>query len=163
MSISFMRGGGATSELPLHRLDYNQTIIWMKILGEAPRRLMAANLAKKYPAGCGVCTDTGKHVGNVDPKGNPVDLPPPHNRYRPWQYANKPKALECPCAEFMDPENNGLPWKERGSEEHHPLCQHDRTAIAVFLDKDRIGVQNPFLVMHRPDLWIKAREHYRGK
>ena len=161
--FAYMRGGGATSGAPIHRLNKVQTLIWTGVVGKGPKRQMAANLARLYETSVRVCSDTGAHLANVGSRGEIQDLPPPHHRYLPWQYANKPAKTECPCADYLDPENDGRPWRDRNSEEHHPLCQHDRTAIAVFTDRDRIGVQDPKQVLNRPDLWELARRHYRGK
>jgi len=163
MTLSYVRGGGATSSIALHRLNYLQTLIWFGVLGRNPKQMLASNICKRYPYGTRICTESGAHVANVSPRGDIIDLPPPHHRFLGWQFDNNPTVNTCPCREYTDPENNGRPWSMRGSSEHHPLCQHDKTAIAVHKDVDRLGVQNPRIVAARPDLWIRAREHYRGR
>lgn len=158
--FSFMKGA-ATSPIPLHRLNRAQTLIWL--LGGQIKRAMATNLSKQYSSGVAVCSVTQRHISTVSPNGACTDLPPPHRYFEAWQFANAPKPPECPCVDFTDPENGGKPWRERGSELHHPLCQHERVSMAVFNDKDKIGVSNCKLVANRPDTWNRAREHYRGK
>lgn len=115
--------------VPLHRLNTPQTKLWL--FGGDIRRRMAANLSKRYRAGVGVCSATLRLIAFVDPRGNIRDLPPPHKLYKMFEMSNQPMVSECQCAAFFDPEVGGA-WRERGTAEHHPLCQFDRTAIPVF-------------------------------
>lgn len=143
---------------PLHRLNRPQTKIWL--ISEHARRQIASNLARQYRGGVGVLSATQLHFAFVDPRGAITELKLPLRRYEMWQIANRPQVLECPCANYFDPEVEG-PWRERGSEGHHPLCQFDRTSQSVFsrAAKEahaRIARGGP--AQERPDEWIKIRE-----
>lgn len=157
--------------VPVHRLNTPQIKLWL--FGGDIRRRMASNLSKRYPAGCGVCSPTLHLIAYVDPRGGIRDLAPPFKTYKMHEIANQPMVTECQCASFFDPEVGG-PWRERGTDEHHPLCQFDRTSMPVFkalfdktpgrtiagIDKD----EKPIFVEHRgvpsvrPDEALRLRE-----
>lgn len=143
---------------PLHRLNTPQTKVWLISL-EA-RRQIANALALKYRGGVGVLTATQRLFALVDPRGAIQELAPPHRRYEMWQIANRPQAPECPCADYIDPEVQG-PWRERGSDLHHPLCQFDKTAASVFVRAAREAharISAGMGPQERPDEWNRMRE-----
>lgn len=155
--------------VPIHRLNSPQTLLWL--FGGEPQRRMASNLAKRYPCGVGVCAATLRLIAFVDPKGNARHLPPPHKLYEMHQISNQPLVTECQCADFFDPEIGG-PWRMRGTEDHHPLCQFERVAGTVYkhmmqISPGRVVVgidrnQNPIFSEKssgqvRPDEALRAR------
>lgn len=115
--------------VPIHRLNTPQTKLWL--FGGDIRRRMASNLAKRYRAGVGVCSATLRLIAYVDPHGGIRELMPPHKLYQMHEISNQPMVTECQCAGYFDPEVKGA-WRERGTDEHHPLCQFDRTSSPVF-------------------------------
>lgn len=157
--------------VPVHRLNTPQIKLWL--FGGDIRRRMASNLAKRYKAGCGVCAPTLYLIAYVAPNGSIRELQPPFKKYEMHEIANQPHTSnECQCAEFFDPEVGG-PWRERGTDAHHPLCQFDRTSTTVFkklFDKTPgrviVGVdkdENPIFQKQdapsvRPDEALRLRE-----
>lgn len=122
--------------VPLHRLNTPQTKLWL--FGGDIRRRMASNLSKRYTSGVGVCSATLRLIAYVDPRGGIRDLPPPHKLYQMHEVSNRPMVTECQCAAFFDPEVGG-PWRERGTDEHHPMCQFDGTSGKVFNHMMRVS------------------------
>lgn len=160
--------------VPLHRLNTPQTKLWL--FGGDIRRRMASNLAKRYTSGVGVCSATLRLIAYVDPRGGIRDLPPPHKLYQMHEVSNRPMVTECQCAAFFDPEVGG-PWRDRGTDEHHPMCQFDRTSQKVFSHmmtvspgRKAVGLDNngnPIFADHkdqqrvRPDEALRARIQLR--
>lgn len=154
--ISFMRNGGAaTTDAPLHKLTQTQTLAW--ITSTELRRSLASSLVRHYQGGCGVVSATMRLFAYVAPNGAVQELAPPHRAVERWHIANQPKPVECQCAGFYDPESQG-PWRNRGGDDHHPLCQYDPKVTKTFalaLRKDEL----PEKLAKRPDLWVKLRAH----
>lgn len=147
------------AEVPLHRLNTPQTLLWN--FGGNVRRKMANHLSKRYPTGVGVLNRSQDLVAFVAPNGNIRELKPPFTRYEMWQIANRPRPLQCPCAEFFDPEIQG-PWRDRGLEgEHHPFCQFDRTAQLAYTKTLREAQAGASKM--RPDAWYRSRQFVRGE
>lgn len=160
--------------VPIHRLNQPQTVLWL--FGGEVKRRMASNLAKRYPAGVGIVSATLYLIAYVDPRGGFRDLPPPHKRYVMPEISNRPMVGECQCAGFFDPEVGG-PWRERGTDEHHPMCQFDRVAGIVYkqamqqgereklagLDADENPIFKKSEVTRglRPDEWMRMRSEAR--
>lgn len=170
---------------PLHRLNQPRTKMWL--ISVTNKRRTAAALARIYRGGVGVCSATLYLIAVVNPDGTYRELTSPFKRYEMWQIANKPEAIgvECPCADYYDPEVGG-PYRERGVNGHHPMCQFDMTSQAVFkqaqgMAANRLGmafehgipivnaeapkksVIRPLTPQARPDEWEKLRKEYRGK
>lgn len=139
----------------MHRLSTPLTKVWL--MGGEPRRAIAASLARKYRTGVGVCAATCRLIAYVAPNGGIQELAPPHREVQRWDLANAPIVSECPCAGFYDPEIGG-PWRLRGSEQHHPLCQYDRQVFQTFEMAARKS-ELPADLASRPDLWQKLRAH----
>jgi hypothetical protein len=116
-------------DFPLHRLNTPKTKLWL--ISEVWRRNMARTLNRMYRGGVGVCAATGRLFAYVRPDGNIHELKRPFKKYEMWQMANQPSISDCPCMDFFDPEVQG-PYRERGERNHHPMCQFERTAGAVF-------------------------------
>lgn len=148
-------------DLPLHRLNTAQTKLWL-----IEPRPMAAFLAKQYRSGVGVLSATLLLFAYVAPNGTIRTLTPPFRRYQMWQVANapSPQYRECACRNFFDPEFGR--WDERPKvNDHHPFCQFDRSAMAVFKTAqesavDRQGQQ--LSAQCRPDEWVRLRASYQG-
>jgi hypothetical protein len=174
-----------TPEFPLHRLNIPRTKMWL--ISPANKRRTADALAKLYRGGVGVCSATLRLMAMVAPNGTFRELAPPFRKYEMWQIANKPHAIgmECPCAEYFDPEVGGA-YRMRGTNDHHPMCQFDQTAQVVFKQAqgraaNRLGmtfvdgvpiidtepkkpsVIKPLTPQARPDEWERIRAEYRGK
>ena len=155
-------------DFPLHRLNTPQTKLWN--FGGIIQRKMASQLGRRYRrSGVGVLDYRQNLVAFVNPTGGIRMLKPPFQFYPMWMIANKPRPLECPCADFIDPENQAS-WKERGTAEHHPLCQFDRHARAVYrrikhetedgarsLKETRERIKR-----QRPDAWTRVQEEVSG-
>jgi len=147
----------------LHMLTEPATRVWLISL--PARRMMADRFAKHYNAPVGICSCTMLLIAMVERSGAIRELPPPHKRYPIHQIANAPRPHECPCASFWDPEILG-PWRDRGKDEHHPLCQYDKHAISTYSHVQRLSEQRhrEGLSPHeRPDDWTRTRQLYRGK
>jgi hypothetical protein len=160
----------------------------MWLLSEVNRKNISNALSKMYRGGVGVCSATLRLMAMVAPNGTYRMLAPPFRKYEMWQIANKPEVLglECPCADYFDPEVGG-PYRERGpAAGHHPMCQFDRTSSVVFKEAqgraaNRLGmtfvngvpvvdsedkktsVIRPLTPQARPDEWERIRAEYRGK
>lgn len=117
-------------DFPLHRLNIPRTKMWL--VSKSWQAEQAKILARGYRGGVGICSATCRLFAFVEPGGNVRELKRPFRKYEMWQMTNAPKAPECPCGEYFDPEVQG-PYKERGPEAgHHPMCQFEQTAGAVF-------------------------------
>jgi hypothetical protein len=116
-------------DFPLHRLNTPLTKLWL--ISPHGRAAMARALARRYQSGVGVCAATLRLIAVVTPTGAVRELAPPHQLFEMWQIANQPKPVECPCANFFDPEVKGA-YRHRSNGEHHPFCQFDRSAMSVF-------------------------------
>ncbi len=153
--ISYMRAGDkGDGKAPLHKLTETQTRCWLT--SRELQRALADGLAKRYQQGVGVCTATLRLIAYVAPNGRVQELPPPHRGVQRWELANQPAVSECPCLGFFDPEVQG-PWRQRGSEAHHPLCQYDPNVFRTFslaIKKETL----PADLQNRPDLWSKLRD-----
>lgn len=120
----------ASPPFPLHRLNQVGTRLWLTVPATRPRIVQA--LLKRYRGGFGLCAATMRLFVVVSPNGAIRELAPPLVQYEMWQLANAPSPTrECPCGDYFDPEVKG-PYRERGNNLHHPLCQFDRTAPRVF-------------------------------
>lgn len=149
------------TDIPLHRLNSAQTKLWL-----IDNRPTAAFLAKTYRCGVGVLSATLRLIAYVQPDGIVRPLPPPHKRYEMWQIANMPSVQynECACRNFWDPENGR--WAERNTNQHHPFCQFDQTAQAVFERSQQVAVGRlgeGLSAQARPDEWERLRQEYRGR
>lgn len=175
-----------TPDFPLHRLNTPLTKLWMKG-GVVRRSLAAALVAHKYRGGVGVCAADMSLIAVVDPRGVPRDLAPPFRVYELWQLANAPApVIECPCAEYFDPEVGGRYGDRGAGAGHHPFCQFERTASVTYREAQgraasRLGMEFehgvPMAPQHgirtrpagggiaqaRPDEWNKLRQEYRGR
>lgn len=155
--------------VPYHKLTEAQGHAWC--FSPDVRRQMAARLARMYPQnGCGVCSAHMNLVAYVSARGELRMLVAPFKRIPIHAIANKPKAPECPCARFFDPEVGGE-WKQRGTTAHHPMCQFQRGSQEVFervaAAKGNVGVQidgrgvarrqGGAVVRVRPDLMLKIQ------
>jgi hypothetical protein len=171
-------------EFPLHRLNSPRTKLWL--ISPTSKKRTAWALSRMYRGGVGVCSATLRLIAYVDPRGGVTELPPPHKRYEMWQIANRPNPVtECPCGNFFDPEVQG-PYRDRGTDTHHPMCQFDRTAKGVFGEAmnraaTRMGLQyvngvpiiggeepkrsviKPLTPQARPDEWENIRKEYQGR
>jgi hypothetical protein len=156
--MSFIKGR-ATDNGPFHKLTETQTTIW--VLGDKVRVRLIDALRKRYSSGVYVCNATLAVIGHVDSRGAVTEAAPPFQRVERWQLANQPAVKECPCAEFWDPEVRG-PWRERGSNEHHPLCQYDPHVFRTFNKAAKVHLL-PKAETQRPDFWLKVREEERAK
>jgi hypothetical protein len=122
----------SVNHVPLHRLNQVLTRIWMFEETHQARRQLVKSLNKRYPSGVGVVSATLFLIAFIAPNQSVRNLMPPFRKYEMWQMNNKPAPPECACANFVDPENDCRPWRERGSREHHPVCQFERTSSKVF-------------------------------
>lgn len=159
----------------LHRLNSPQTVLWL--LGGETRRRMAANLVRRYPSGLGVLSATLHLIAYVNPRGGIRELPPPHRRYQMHEISNQPTLVECQCASFYDPESGG-PWRDRQSNEHHPMCQFEKFSIEIYDQASRLGTRTRVVgfdgkeqpIMKkitgpevRPDEWMRLRSQIRSQ
>lgn len=156
--MSFIKGQ-ATERGPFHRLTEDQTKYWL--LAGPLRAKLVSNLIKRYPSGVYVCSATLFVIGHVDSRGAVTEAPPPFRSVERWDLANKPQPKECHCADFTDPENSGKAWRERGSEEHHPLCQYDPQVFVTFQKASAPGAIEQ--LKKRPDTWIRLRKEARER
>lgn len=143
--MTYERTTNYHDHVPIHRLNTPQTKLWL--FGGDIRRRLASNLSKRYPSGVGVCSATLRLIAYVDPKGGFRELLPPHKKYEMYQISNKPLVAECQCASFFDPEVQG-PWRDRGTDEHHPICQFERVSGKVF---DTLVLRSPGVTAARLD------------
>lgn len=152
--------------VPLHLLTQNETRMWNTgVQGqrtgtrahEQILRALCAKLCNQYPEGVGVLVWDGSLVAYVQPGGKARLLSPPYQRFERYQISNKPEPSECACREFYDPEIQG-PWKERGKNEHHPICMFEQHAQAVFEANSQAHKNG----VARPDLLIRVQEECRG-
>lgn len=167
---------------PYHKLTERQDKAWRLPgkAGETIRLKMAGQLGKMYPSGCGVCSATMKLIAYVQEGGKLRLLLAPFKVIPISAIANKPRATECPCFDYYDPEVRG-PWKNRPEQQrekhggHHPMCQYQRDAGRVFseLYKAKNGgllineEKNTAARMHerkrvRPDLMLQVQRQIRG-
>lgn len=130
-------------DFPLHRLNTPKTKLWL--ISEVWRRSMAKTLHKMYRGGVGVCAATGRLFAYVRPNGDIHELKRPFRKYEMWQMANAPRAIECPCMDFFDPEVQG-PYRERGTNDHHPMCQFEETGQAVFKEAQGVAANRMGMV-----------------
>lgn len=174
-----------TPDFPLHRLNIPKTKLWL--ISKVWRNTLATNLARHYRGGVGVCAATLRLIAFIDPRGNIRELTRPFKKYEMWQIANKPAIPECPCMDYYDPEVGG-PYRERGDRSHHPFCQFEQTAGAVFkesqgraanrlglsfdygmpmvdaeTEKKAAGPVKQLAPQARPDEWETIRKNYKGK
>lgn len=141
--------------VPLHLLTRNETVVWL-LKGEAQRGI-ASKLTKEYREGVGILSFTGYLIAYVQPNGAIRELTPPFSRHDRHEVANKPSVGKCACADFFDPEIQG-PWKLRNSPDHHPLCQFDKYAQAVFSKLSTLPVR----VATREDTMKRVQEEVMG-
>ena len=146
--------GPADGQVPLHRLNTPLTKAWL--CGGQLQKALASQLARQYRGGCGVLSATNRLFAYVQPDGRVRELSPPFQSYEMWQIANRPLVTECQCAAWYDPESGGA-WRDRGSSEHHPVCQFDRTSLPVY---KRIMVSGHRV---RPDAWTRFREEVKQR
>lgn len=144
------------SDVPLHMLTGNETKMWLG--AGALRKAIAEKIRFNYPSGAAVLSISGHLIAYVQPNGAVRELPPPHRRFEKWQIANKPKPNECACREFYDPEIGG-PWRLRGTDDHHPVCEFDQHAVRVLTRNNELHAQGE----QRPDLLLRLREVERGE
>ncbi len=142
--------------VPLHLFTRVETALW--VAGGQTQRALAAKLANQYRTGVGVLSCTYLLIAYVQPNGLVRLLAPPFQRFEPYQIANKPRTDECACADFFDPETGG-PWRNRGSEDHHPVCMFDRHALRVAVGNNRLHAEGKA----RPDTLDRLREEARGE
>jgi hypothetical protein len=155
------------SAVPLHRLNTPQTKLWN--FGGILQRKMASQLARKYRTGVGLLDFRQLLIAYINPTGGVRTLAPPHQFYPMWMIANAPRPLECPCADFIDLENQA-PWRERGTSQHHPMCQFDKHSQAVYrriMRETQEGAQSLAEIRERvkrqrPDAWTRVQEEVRG-
>ena len=147
---------------PIHRLNKPQSQLWF-----INHRQIAAELVRLYPGGVGVLVWSQHLIAVVNPRGAATPMPPPFKWYPIWMIANKPTPPECPCADYIDPEVQG-PWRERGTDEHHPHCQFEKTAVKGFLTAQKLAVDRMIAnpkgtanAQERPDEWIRIRDQIR--
>lgn len=140
------------NHVPLHRMNQLLTRVW--VFGGEPRKQMVRSLCGRYKGGVGLCSASLHLVAFIAPDETYRELPPPHRQYEMWQMANKPQAPECPCMAFIDIENGGRPWRERGTDRHHPLCQWERSAKDVFVRYGQLEAQGKA----RPDDLTRVRD-----
>lgn len=159
--------------LPLYLLTNKQTKMWITMPGV--RRVIASELVRRYPTGCGVLAWRGlKHIANIDPQGRVHELPPPFRQYQRSQIANKPRAVECACADLEHPEYGE--WRNHPDYAkgiHHPFCEFDPTSPQVYREVflKRTGGQTDFdpdvgkvrVIPIRPDEYDRTREKAQGK
>jgi len=159
--------------LPLYLLTKSQSKMWVRMPGV--RRVMAQELARRYPTGCGVLIWTWtlpRHIANVDPRGNVHELPLPHRQVPHHAIVNKPQGLECSCAELEHPEYGE--WRNHpdyAKGMHHPFCQFDPHSSTVYREVTlkRTGVLSDpevgkvRIIPIRPDEYDRARERAADK
>lgn len=142
-------------ELPLVKLDVNQTKFWY--LNNGVRQLVA-NVFWKRHGRCVVLTAELDAVAVVEDGGRLRLLEYPWQRFEMWQIANKPLPSDCHCASFYDMEVGGE-WRQRDlDQQHHPMCIYQRTAGKVFkhfADRGMAGIT-------RPDCWTKLASELDG-
>jgi hypothetical protein len=156
----------------MYRLEKEiYTILWIK--GGQARDLIAQTVHKMFPEGVGVCSDTCRLMGFVNPRGGVREVPQPWPEYPIHVMANNPRPEigsdeECPCFGFLDPEVGG-PWRERGLNQHHPFCMYEKGAgrrYEHFCKTAQYGIilvdgkyhrrQIRTLQPTRPDAWFKS-------
>lgn len=155
------------AEILLHRLNTPQTSLWY--MGGLVQRKLASHLGKRYPSGVGVLDYRQLLIAYVTPAGGVRPLKPPFQFYPMWMISNRPRPLECPCAAFIDPENQ-CSWGESHPGTHHPMCQFDRHAQKVYtriMRETQAGAQSLGEIRERtrrmrPDAWTRAHEEEAG-
>lgn len=151
----------ASPNYPLHLFNAAQTKLWL--VRPDARAPIATHLVREhYRGGFGLLLATLDLVAIIDPRAVIRTLRAPYRRFEMWQAANAPNALhECACRNYFDPEVGGK-WSERGEKAgHHPFCQFDRTAGAVFNHAARSAVnelENGHRPQKRPDEWVRMRK-----
>jgi hypothetical protein len=149
-----------TPEYPLHLFNLAQTKLWVK-RPDARRPMVVHLIREYYRGGFGILSAFLDLIAVADPRGVIRELKPPYRRFQMWQAANAPNVTsECACLNFFDPEVGGR-WRERGpSVGHHPFCQFDRTADAVFNHAAASAVtrlEEGKRPQARPDEWMRMR------
>lgn len=146
--------------LPYHRLNTLFTRLWNG--SRHVQHTIATHLARSYGGPVVILNCLLEHIANVDERGNVKSLQPPFRQYEMWQVSNAPKPqTECACGMYMDLENGGLPWRDRGVDEHHPFCQFDRTAKQVFAKAANTAARRSEAgerPQARPDEWTRLRK-----
>lgn len=153
---------------PLHRLNTGHIRAWLFVPGL--KRDMASFLSKTYRTGCVVLSPNLRAFALVAPNGSITELPPPHQRFRFWQIANKPsvRAGECACRNYWDPESQG-PWGQRpeaSRDIHHPHCQGrqvSQNAWEVAKQSADARVAEKRTPQARPDEWVRQAQELEGQ
>ncbi len=105
---------------PLHKLT--PTLTKMFLISNDYRRNLGTRIVDRYKEAAGIVSGNNYLIARVERNGTVEVLPPPHARFKNHQLANQPRVDDCACARFTDPEN-GVPWREIGSKDHHPMCE----------------------------------------
>ncbi len=144
------------SDVPIHLLTPGECKLWFG--AGTLRRAIAEKLKNQYRTGVGVLAFDGSLIAYVQPDGAARELAPPFQHFERWQIANIPPVTECACRRFYDPEN-GAPWSERKSPDHHPTCEFDRYVFETM----KIYNQEIAAGRRRPDALTRIRDELRGR